>query len=182
MLKYVDAKQTFREVPDEVCLSIELSQCPNRCEECHSPQLREDIGEEFTEEILDKLIEENEGISCIVFLGGDGDCKEINKLACYIQKKYERKLKVCWYSGRSVDLGELKECEDGMTRGWITLPYGIDQRWFNYLKFGPYVKKFGPLNVETTNQRMFLNTDFSSVANKATVEDITWKFQVKSFQ
>ena len=44
MLKYVDTKVTFSEVPDEISLCISISNCPNHCKGCHSPYLAEDIG------------------------------------------------------------------------------------------------------------------------------------------
>ena len=50
MLKYVDTKVTFAEVPDEISLCINISNCPNHCEGCHSPYLAEDIGTELTKD------------------------------------------------------------------------------------------------------------------------------------
>ena len=44
MLKYVDTKIVFREVPDEITLCINISNCPCHCKGCHSPYLAEDIG------------------------------------------------------------------------------------------------------------------------------------------
>jgi len=180
MLKFVEAKQTFREVPDEVCLSISLSNCPGRCEGCHSPELREDIGEELTSEVLDKLIEENPGISCVVLLGGDGDLVSLDDAAHYVQEKHH--LKVAWYSGRSIDLIGLEEEPDGQKSGLVTLPKGIDQRWFTYFKFGPYIEECGALDKETTNQHMLENLGLSSMPSKAAVRDITWKFWTKAWK
>ena len=48
MLKYVDVMETFAEVPDEITLAINLSNCPHRCKGCHSEYLQKDIGEELT--------------------------------------------------------------------------------------------------------------------------------------
>ena len=50
MLKYVNYDIVFQEFPDEVTLAINLSLCPNGCPGCHSAYLKEDIGEELTEE------------------------------------------------------------------------------------------------------------------------------------
>ena len=44
MLKYVDAKVVFAEVPDEVTLAINISNCPCQCKGCHSSYLAQDIG------------------------------------------------------------------------------------------------------------------------------------------
>ena len=50
MLRYVDYDIVFQEIPDEVTLAINLSNCPNRCKGCHSPHLLENVGESLTEE------------------------------------------------------------------------------------------------------------------------------------
>ena len=42
MLKYVDYDIAFQEIPDEVTLAINLSNCPHRAG-CHSPHC-DDIG------------------------------------------------------------------------------------------------------------------------------------------
>ena len=81
MLKYVDYKVTFSEVPDEISLCINLSGCPHKCEGCHSPYLQEDIGEELNTEVLTKLIKENEGITCVCFMGGDNDIPYLSWMA-----------------------------------------------------------------------------------------------------
>ena len=33
------------------------------------------------------------------------------------------------------------------------------QKVFDYIKIGPYIEKLGPLNKETTNQRLYKRTD-----------------------
>ena len=52
MLKYTDYDIVFQEIPDEVTLAINLSNCPNRCKGCHSPYLQQNVGEALTEENL----------------------------------------------------------------------------------------------------------------------------------
>ena len=47
MLKYADYDIVFQEIPNEVTLAINISNCPNRCVGCHSPYLMEDVGEEL---------------------------------------------------------------------------------------------------------------------------------------
>lgn len=56
MLKYVDTKVVFRELPDEITLAINLSGCPCHCEGCHSPYLAGDVGTELDYAALEKLI------------------------------------------------------------------------------------------------------------------------------
>ena len=41
---------TFSEVPDEISLCINISNCPIKCPDCHSKFLWENIGKEITDE------------------------------------------------------------------------------------------------------------------------------------
>ena len=135
MIKYVDTKIVFQEVPDEVSLAINLSNCPCHCKGCHSPYLAEDIGEELTIEVLTKLATEAEGITCVCFMGGDNDPKRINRLAKWVHEELD--LKAAWYSGKD-DLNAI-----------------IDLDNFDYIKLGHYDNESGPLNSPTTNQAMY---------------------------
>lgn len=150
MLKYVDAKVTFSEVPDEIALCINLSGCPCHCRGCHSSYLAEDIGNPLNKTVLSKLLENNKGISCVSFMGGDRDSAHIVALASWV--KTHTNLKVAWYSGR-------QEISDIVAR---------QLRWFDYIKLGPYIEEYGPLNSKTTNQRLYEVKD-----NK--LNDITYK-------
>ena len=150
MLKYVDAKVVFAEVPDEVTLAINISNCPCQCKGCHSSYLAQDIGTELTFNEVRKLIKKNSGISCIAIMGGDAEPDKVNTLASFITNHYNS-IKVAWYSGR-------QELSDS-----------IDLFNFDYIKLGPYKEEFGPLNSRTTNQR------FYKVNGKELV-DITSKF------
>ena len=149
MLKYVDTKVTFSEVPDEISLCINISNCPCHCKNCHSSYLAQDIGTELTFNEVRKLIKKNSGISCIAFMGGDSEPKRIDALASFVTNHYQ--LKVAWYSGRQ------------------ELSKEIDLQNFDFIKLGPYIEEFGPLNSRTTNQR------FYKVNGKELV-DITSKF------
>lgn len=153
MIKFVDTKIVFQEVPDEVSLAINLSNCPCHCKGCHSPYLAEDIGEDLTIERLTQLATEAEGITTICFMGGDSDTKRLNRLAKWIQDELD--LKVAWYSGRD----ELSE--------------HIDISHFDYIKLGHYDEECGPLNSPNTNQRMYKVSRF--LVNPVLV-DITNKF------
>ena len=150
MLKYVDAKVVFAEVPDEVTLAINISGCPCNCKGCHSSYLAEDIGTELTFNEVRKLIKKNSGISCIALMGGDAEPDKVNTLASFITNHYNS-IKVAWYSGRQ------------------ELSNSIDLFNFDYIKLGPYKEEFGPLNSRTTNQR------FYKVSGRELV-DITSKF------
>lgn len=154
MLKYVDTKVVFQEVPDEVTLAINISNCPCHCESCHSSYLAEDIGTELTIEELVRLGTETEGITCIAFMGGDSDPKRINKLANFVVEELD--LKAAWYSGRQYIPEEIQLCN------------------FNYIKIGPYIEKLGGLDSENTNQIMY---EVCYVNNTYTLKEITHKFR-----
>ena len=161
MLKYVNTMVTFSEVPDEISLCIEISNCPCHCKNCHSSYLAEDIGEELTLEKIYKLIDNNEGITCICFMGGDSSPKEIDMFARCIKDLYD--IKVAWYSGRQ------------------ELSKEIDLKWFDFLKLGPYIEELGPLNSKTTNQRMYkvVHNYYDDGTSGYELEDITYKFLKK---
>lgn len=146
MLKYVDTLVSFSEVPDEITLCISISNCPCHCKNCHSSYLAEDIGEPLIYEEsynnktiltcnpLSKLIEANNGITCVCLMGGDSNPEYINILGKVIKHHH---LKSAWYSGRQ------------------ELSNDIDLFNFDYIKLGPYKEEFGPLNSRTTNQRLY---------------------------
>ncbi|HOI26446.1 MAG TPA: anaerobic ribonucleoside-triphosphate reductase activating protein [Paludibacteraceae bacterium] len=155
MLKYTDYSIVFSEIPDEVTLAINLSNCPNKCKGCHSPWLMDDIGEELTNSALSNLIQKYEDeITCICFMGGDIDPKRVNELAQYIHDDWNQ-INVGWYSGKS----ENPDC--------------ISVKNFQYIKLGGYKEHLGGLNSPQTNQRLY-----KCLPNGEKV-DITFKFQKK---
>ena len=135
MIKYVDTLVSFSEVPDEITLCINISNCPCYCKNCHSSYLADDIGEELNSHSLKNLIDNNKGITCVSFMGGDSNPSDIDALAQWIKIYYP--IKVAWYSGRQ----ELNK--------------NIQLENFDYLKLGPYIEELGPLNSKTTNQRFY---------------------------
>lgn len=137
MLKYYNYDIVFQEIPNEVTLALNITNCPNRCRGCHSPHLQEDIGDELNEERIIALMEKySSAITCFCFMGGDADPLEINRLARFIQVHYPEQ-KTAWYSG----------CTQ--------LPDGFDVRSFQYIKLGGYDDKLGSLKSKTTNQQLF---------------------------
>ncbi len=160
MLKYVDIKVTFSEIPNEISLCINISGCPNRCEGCHSPYLQEDTGEELTEEKLVNIIESNNGISCICFMGGDQAPHTIIKLARLVKVAYPE-LKTAWYSGKDV----LSYCVKKSLQD------------FDYIKIGPYIKEKGPLTSKTTNQCLYaIHTFPNGVTSMLDITHLFWKY------
>lgn len=130
-MKYLDTMVTFSEFPDEITLCINITNCPFHCSGCHSPELWKDVGKPLTQRSLEKLISENNGITCVGFMGGEPDL--VSMLAERVKKLG---LKVGWYWGGT------SFCD-------------IDLKNFDYIKLGPYIKEKGPLNCKTTNQRMY---------------------------
>ena len=151
MLKYVDTLVGFAEIPDEITLCINVSNCPCHCEGCHSPYLAEDIGEPLDLQHLTSLIDSNKGITCVCIMGGDANPSEVDDIAQDI-KEYYPELKVGWYSGRQ------------------ELSKEIELKWFDYIKLGPYIPVRGPLDNPYTNQRFYKVID-------GMLEDITYKFR-----
>ncbi|MBP1676825.1 MAG: hypothetical protein H6Q20_1384 [Bacteroidetes bacterium] len=139
MLQYLSYNIVFQEVPGEVTLAINLSNCPNRCKGCHSPFLQENIGDVLDEAVINALlIKYGEAITCICFMGGDADPQMIEQLCSYIKSYTNGQVKTAWYSGKQ------------------TLPDGFDIRELNYLKLGPYVESLGGLDSPDTNQRFYV--------------------------
>ena len=72
MLKYLNTGIVFQEIPDEVTLSINITNCPCRCPSCHSQYLWQDIGEPLTPMVLDRFMTEYKNeVTCVCFMGGD---------------------------------------------------------------------------------------------------------------
>lgn len=155
MIKYVpeDTSVCFAELRDEISLGVNLSLCTHRCQGCHSSYLQTDVGDELTTDVLDDLIKKNQGITCVLFLGGDNDKETLKSLAKHVSNNYD--LLVGWYSGENeLDLNE----------------YGV---YFDYIKVGPYIKERGPLNSPTTNQRLYF---IKRNRDNLIIEDITSSF------
>lgn len=153
MTKYYGRALVLEEVPDEISLALQITNCPHRCHGCHSPELTQNIGIELDDAELSSLLKKysNKGISCICLMGGDADHSDIIRIADYIHNNSD--LKVAMYSGDDIFDDELSKHLD-------------------YYKVGRWDETKGPLNKETTNQIMWKISD----DNK---EDITYKFWTK---
>lgn len=155
MLKYVDTLVSFQEIPDEISLCINISNCPNNCPGCHSAYLKDDIGTPLTYTELMRILKDIRGITCVCFMGGDKEPWEIQRLAQFVK---EKGLKVAWYSGKQ----ELHE--------------DIRLANFDYVKLGPYIEELGPLTSPTTNQVMY---KIDHLADRPFAVDITSRFWKK---
>lgn len=149
MIKYYNAMVVFEEIPNEITLAINITNCPCHCKGCHSQFLWEDVGTELTAQEMTNLLEKNDGITCVCFMGGDREPNLINELAFYLKRI--KKIKVGWYSGRN------------------ELPENINLKNFDFIKLGEYREELGGLNKRTTNQRFYIVHD-----NK--MEDKTFLF------
>ncbi len=131
----------FQDVPGEVTLALNISQCPHRCHGCHSPHLWGNEGVELSVDTLEDIIEKyKDGITCVCFMGGDADKPSIRFMSKHIKQKY--KLKVAWFSG--FDATPSLMC------------YTV--KYLDYVKFGPYRPKFDGLASRTTNQAMYMRS------------------------
>ncbi len=147
-MKFHNYDIVFQEIPDEVTLAVNLTNCPNQCAGCHSPHLREDIGEVLDTAVLDWLLDRYaDNITCVCFMGGDADVPELERLADHIRK--HSGLKIGWYSGRN----EMP-------------PHPM---LFDFVKLGPYLPEKGSLKQRTTNQHLYRR-------NGDEWEDITGRF------
>ena len=143
----------FQDVPGEVTLSLNLSQCPNHCPGCHSPQLQDDIGYPLDDAMLDSLLERyGRDVTCVCFMGGDREPAEVMRLA---DRVHNVGLKTAWYSG----------CQE--------LPACFRAESLDFVKVGPYIESRGPLPSPDTNQRMY------RIENGQPI-DITASFRKKS--
>lgn len=151
MIKFLreNSKIVFAEIPDEISLTFSITNCQNRCVGCHSAELRSNIGEELTYETMCDIIEKNRGISCVLIMGEGNNRDELIELCKAVKMKYKG-IKFGIYSGRN-------EVED------------IYYKTFDYIKVGSYMKDRGPLNKETTNQRLYY-------VDCGEIKDITYKF------
>lgn len=160
MIKYVekDTSVVFEEIPDEITLAVNISNCKNNCKGCHSPYLKTNIGAELNFEAIDRLIEKNEGITCFCFMGEGNEAESFEKAARYIHEKYPN-LMLGVYSGREY------------VESWY---YAI----FDYIKIGPYKEEFGPLNKRGTNQKMLMvnHPRTNGIVSDWFIMDITDKF------
>lgn len=162
MIKYVSYAVTFAEVPDEVCLAIQISNCPHQCPGCHSAYLQEDTGDDLERDLPDLLDKYQGRVTCVCFMGDGNDYFAYNRLLCVAKLKG---FKTAVYSGYD----------------WVDCLFRIMGN-LDYLKVGPYVEALGGLDHPGTNQRMYKCLTCDAEPEKITKpvwDDITYKFWKK---
>lgn len=147
----------LQEIPNEISLSLAISNCPCHCEDCHSQYLWEDIGRNAFEVLCQQLKQYGDLITCVLFLGGDDSNQKTDLIYClkYIRLNYPN-LKTALYSGFKDVSSDILNLLD-------------------YVKTGPYCKDLGPLNNPKTNQRLYK-------IDKGVLIDITELFWKKPYQ
>ena len=168
-LKFLNTSIGFREVPDEISLLINITNCPCRCVGCHSPELWEDAGKLLDLNSLKALLLNYAGrakspITCITFLGDGGNLPDLGKLVEYCHKKG---FLTCIYTGST-----------GVYEAVIHSNKTLD-----YIKVGRYMKDMGPLDTPNSNQRFYRIHYLQlqgGTENGWTLEDLTYKFRRKN--
>lgn len=138
MLRYTEFGLSHQEVPNESAICIYISGCPNRCRNCHYPELQDWLNGDPLRSQLSNIIDlYYSQATCVCFLG-EGDCSQEskNELSDYAKYITARRLRVCLYSGRDVSIEEWMNC-------------------FDYVKLGSYKEEQGDLHSKTTNQRFY---------------------------
>ena len=169
MVKYKEFAIVFEEIPDKITLAINITNCANNCEGCHSPELWEDAGKLLDLESLQSLLLSyayrlKSPVTCITFLGDGGNLEDLGKLIEYCHKKG---FLTCLYTGST-----------GAYNAIV-----CSNKTLDYIKVGRYMKEMGPLDSPSTNQRFYKihylqlqdGTD-----NGWSLEDITYKFRHKN--
>lgn len=159
MIKYKNYMVVFEEIPDKITLAVNITNCQNKCVGCHSPELRENIGNELTTNEIDKMIKENDGINCFLFMGEGNDQEGLIRLMEYIRMTYPL-LSLALYSGREKVESQILQ-------------------YLDFVKIGPFIPEYGPLNKETTNQKLFQVTHGLNRIDYF-ITDITSKFWKKN--
>ena len=135
MLKYLFTSVVCAEIPDELSLAIAISGCLIRCPQCHSRELWEDKGASLTIENIQKLLDKENGVTCLLLMGGERDIDTLAEIFMHFHKK----IKTAWYCGLDMIPKET---------------FGIIQ-CLDFVKTGHFDMELGGLDSPTTNQRLY---------------------------
>ena len=156
MLKNLYTTQVFSEIPCEITLGISISGCQIHCNGCHSRDLWEDKGTQLTRKGLENLIISNEGITCLLLLGGEHDIDTLINLFYYVSINFPN-IKTAWYCGLDMIPKDKEEILD----------------YLDYVKIGHFDLNLGGLDSPDTNQKLY-KVNHTQKGNE--LIDITYKF------
>ena len=113
---------------------------------------------QLTKEYLETRIKQYQNmISCILFLGGEWQIKQMIELLQTV-KQSNRSLKTCLYTGLELDeiieliQQEINEVNGQDDIGW---KYIFENNLLDYLKTGRWIRELGGLDNKKTNQRFY---------------------------
>lgn len=163
---YYSPQVTFREVPDEISLTIPTL-CYKHCSlDCNSKfcwvENWEGEKDELTQDVLRDLINKNKGITCITIMTSL-NYESLEKLFFSIKVRSDYPYRTALYIGEDVD--------EKFFEKYKRLINVLD-----YIKVGAFKKEFGPLDNPNTNQRFY---KINHLYGKNVIEDITYKFYKK---
>lgn len=179
MIKYLGYAVTFQEIPDEITLCFNITNCLHQCPGCHSPELRQDIGNDLEKDIKSIIDQYVGGITCVCFMGEGNDWDALERCMYIVSNNYPD-LKIALYTGINSD-GDTLDLQYLTSKTTGRNPDGYDKTHeplITYLKIGEYDMHKGGLDNPTTNQRLF-KTEYIDDFNEAISEDITYKFWKK---
>lgn len=161
MIRYVSHEIVFKEVPEEISLAFSISNCRGSCDGCHSPWLREDIGDDLEKDLPEFLKAHQGKVTCICLLGEGNDYPALRN--CLKMAK-DAGFKTCVYTGSDMP----------------NIFYMHNAQLVDYLKVGSYQKELGPLSDPRTNQRMikFVPEEMTPYGQSFAAVDLTdwfWK-------
>ena len=159
MLKYLYNQVVFSEIPQQITLGISISGCQIHCKGCHSRELWEDKGTQLTRRGLENLIINNNGITCLLLLGGEHDIDNLINLFYYVSVTFP-KIKTAWYCGLDMIPKDKEEILD----------------YLDYVKIGEIDFNLAGLDSPDTNQKLY-KINHNQEGNK--LIDITYKFLKK---
>lgn len=134
MLKYLNYDVVCQEVPGQLSLAVSISGCLIRCKGCHSRQLWEDKGTPLTIENIEELLKQENGVTCLLLMGGERDIDTLTEIFMHFHKK----IKTAWYCG----LDMVPKDKIGITQ------------YLDFIKTGHYDQELGGLNSPITNQKL----------------------------
>ena len=150
----------MQEVPGEVSLAINVTECPHHCVGCHSAHLANSYGD-YVKDVLPRLLHEYSSlITCVCFMGGDQHPEDLSAQCEFIKKNYPS-LKIAIYSG---------------VQDVLDFPHGCT-KYMDYIKIGRYIQELGGLDSPKTNQAMY---KWVSDGEMHYWEDITYLFWRKA--